>query len=443
MIYSVNRGRHDLTEDGTMWLIVPSGSCPSAQAERAWIEDSTSPLMEELARSVGLNGKLSPPTSWRRAWKRAPWIQRLCGRISEPSTAARGVERWIASLRDTRASHSAMRVAAADRTIRATCGPRSTESFRRFVPPSSFWKTSQGMLGLGLEQSLEISEDQGTDLRRLSSERRKWAHPTNGNGCSSWHTATAMDSEDAGSVARGDGLLLMARQWPTAAARDGKSPNMMSYEERGGGKKGEQLPNFVNQWATPTEDDMSNVTASRDYKSLAPDVSRWKTPHGLSQHEEGGEFAKEAEKWPTATATNAPLAYDQSTFNGKYARKVDGRKHQTDLQISASHFSPPDQETSKNGRTSSPRGPTSPRQWTTPTTADQEGSTAGTTERGGGRSLRKDATNFPQTESKRLNPIFVFWLMGWDLDAICFGSPATASSHYRQRMRSALCGLLS
>ena len=39
--------------------------------------------------------------------------------------------------------------------------------------------------------------------------------------------------------------------------------------------------------------------------------------------------------WPTATATNAPLAYDESTWNGKHVMKSDGRKHQTDLQISA------------------------------------------------------------------------------------------------------------
>lgn len=33
--------------------------------------------------------------------------------------------------------------------------------------------------------------------------------------------------------------------WPTPAARDYRHPNAKSYEERGGGKKGEQLPNSV------------------------------------------------------------------------------------------------------------------------------------------------------------------------------------------------------
>ena len=39
--------------------------------------------------------------------------------------------------------------------------------------------------------------------------------------------------------------------WPTPAARDYKAPNSKPYSERGGGKKGEQLPNAVKFWPTP------------------------------------------------------------------------------------------------------------------------------------------------------------------------------------------------
>ncbi|MEO0623121.1 MAG: hypothetical protein AAF183_12920 [Pseudomonadota bacterium] len=43
--------------------------------------------------------------------------------------------------------------------------------------------------------------------------------------------------------------------WPTPAHRDYRTPNLKSYAERGGGKKGEQLPNAVHHqlagWATP------------------------------------------------------------------------------------------------------------------------------------------------------------------------------------------------
>lgn len=40
-------------------------------------------------------------------------------------------------------------------------------------------------------------------------------------------------------------LGVAARLWPTPAARDYRHPNAKSYAERGGGTKGEQLPNEV------------------------------------------------------------------------------------------------------------------------------------------------------------------------------------------------------
>jgi hypothetical protein len=41
--------------------------------------------------------------------------------------------------------------------------------------------------------------------------------------------------------------------WPTPASRDYRSPNALNREDRGGGSKGEQLPNFVaHHWPTPT-----------------------------------------------------------------------------------------------------------------------------------------------------------------------------------------------
>ena len=47
----------------------------------------------------------------------------------------------------------------------------------------------------------------------------------------------------------------------------------------------------------------------------------------------------------------------------------------------------------------------------------------------------------PSPSTRRLNPRFVTWLMGWPL--IDSGFSATEWSRYRQRMRSSLYGLLS
>jgi hypothetical protein len=74
-----------------------------------------------------------------------------------------------------------------------------------------------------------------------------------------WPTPTSTLGTNGGLVtptkAREGGTLieaLSARMFPTPAARDYRSPNAKSYAERGGGKKGEQLPNFVGGSLNPT-----------------------------------------------------------------------------------------------------------------------------------------------------------------------------------------------
>lgn len=47
-------------------------------------------------------------------------------------------------------------------------------------------------------------------------------------------------------------LGIAVRLWPTPAARDFRFPNAKSYAERGGGTKGEQLPNAVGGALNPT-----------------------------------------------------------------------------------------------------------------------------------------------------------------------------------------------
>ncbi len=73
-----------------------------------------------------------------------------------------------------------------------------------------------------------------------------------------WPTPMAQDAEQAGgrasieSGARRATLSYAVKRIPTPAARDFRHPNAKSFEERGGGKKGEQLPNFVGGPLNPT-----------------------------------------------------------------------------------------------------------------------------------------------------------------------------------------------
>lgn len=155
-----------------MWINVPSTISPFVLAE-ADLTLASNWLWELLARSAGWNGKPSPPSSWRRAWKRAAWLKRLCGRICEPSTASRGVASWIASLRATRVSHSASRVIAVDRMIRDTYGHMCIGLLKRFDPELCLPKTCQG---ISLSEPIKSSptfKQWATTLRQMCSQRVK------------------------------------------------------------------------------------------------------------------------------------------------------------------------------------------------------------------------------------------------------------------------------
>ena len=55
------------------------------------------------------------------------------------------------------------------------------------------------------------------------------------------------------SIGKGHQIALgeQVAQWPTPAARDSKNPNALCYADRGGKRRGEQLPNFVRHYFPP------------------------------------------------------------------------------------------------------------------------------------------------------------------------------------------------
>jgi len=176
-----------------MWLIpAPCASSHSAPEE----VDSTSAsswLCQTLASSAGWNGMPARAATWRQRCKRTAWLRSLCGRISEPSTVARGVEQWIASLRDTPVSHSAKPEGDKAQTILATCGRTSHASFEKSNPQSCFWKMSPAMYHSDSVKSSQNYTRWAIALRAESLRRRKLALRINGNECLCWPTPGAND----------------------------------------------------------------------------------------------------------------------------------------------------------------------------------------------------------------------------------------------------------
>lgn len=147
-----------------MWINSPPyPSVPAAQ-DLTW----ASSLSCHFAQFVGWNGKPSPSSTWLRRWKQVAWINRLFGRTCGHSTAARGVEQWIALLRATRANRLVSVVNVVDRMIRDTCGPTSVESLAKWNRQSCFSKTCPATSASGSIRLPPTLKAWATKLRRDS-----------------------------------------------------------------------------------------------------------------------------------------------------------------------------------------------------------------------------------------------------------------------------------
>lgn len=101
------------------------------------------------------------------------------------------------------------------------------------------WPTP--MMADGEKHSPAVRMAGGNHTLTSAAVTQPWATPTvNGNG-----------NFVGSSQKAGDGLQTQASAWATPASRDFRHPNAKSYAERGGGSKGEQLPNQVHGALNP------------------------------------------------------------------------------------------------------------------------------------------------------------------------------------------------
>ena len=90
------------------------------------------------------------------------------GRICEPSTAALGVEQWIASLRAIRANRSASPANVVEKAILGICGLTSIESLAKLNRHSYFSKTCPATSALDSTRLPQTLKAWATKLRRGS-----------------------------------------------------------------------------------------------------------------------------------------------------------------------------------------------------------------------------------------------------------------------------------
>ena len=112
------------------------------------------------------------------------------------------------------------------------------------TPNTQGWRSDGELAILGKNPTLTEGQYLAMSDRAANSKRRKY-----------WPTPRANDALKCGEIdasnPRND-LPAAVKMWPTQTARDWRSPNTLPYAQRGGGKRGEQLPNSVGGNLNPT-----------------------------------------------------------------------------------------------------------------------------------------------------------------------------------------------
>lgn len=305
-----------------MWIFPRSTSCPSPPVEAALTSESRPLSLEAadvLSTSLMWRSKPTPARSWLRAWKRVPWLRHLSGRTFDPSTAAPSLASWISSLEATRASRSPLRASASAPPIPGTSGLPLPVSSESAGPAPSSSRTSPVICAWDSARLPTSFEEWATALRRASTQRRKSARLTSGNGSSSsaWPTPRAQDSYERSNrktieaAAVGEAQMTLTRYvkgvWATPTARGGKDGACAKADVPTNGLLGRQAA----RWQTPSVTD----AVGRDYTYPAGDHSK---------------------PFPTISGQAQGTKYHGSAWNGRPAptTPMDGETTSPDTPIS-------------------------------------------------------------------------------------------------------------
>ena len=449
-----------------MWLIVPSTCCPSAPEPG----DSTSASewrSQLLASSVAWNTKQRPASSWLRGWRTDALTRRLFGLIYEPSTASRGVESFIASLVASRVSRGPSQGSARELTTPGTSGPTPSASSESADLSGSSSKTWGASFGMDTSELFAPTlKALATGLRRRSSRQRTLARPTDASGSSSWPTAQAGSpgEKPTNNVPDNSPLHRAAAMWPTATGVMAKG-GAYTYDNNDKTKPRLSLTGEAQMWPTARQEDAESAgNHPQAQDSLTGVAGLWSTPrssdtNGAGSHGDGGIDLRtqiETLNWPTPQASEMPNTNanqknmppslhgaaeawqtPKSPDGGNTSRGHD-RKGEPLLDGQARSWGPPTSRDWKDGDVTESDVPTNgllgrqaSRSFPPHPTTSQDGSAS---------------SESAPTSRRRLNPMFVEWLMGWipgwtSLVPLGSGSPGTAWCRYRRRMLGAFCAL--
>ena len=374
------------------WLYVPGSEASNSDSR------SPSPDTEPW---LTLSGKASQrPLSWR-GWKTRPWIRRLSGLTSPPSTLEHGVASWIASLRASRASRSAAPASSKGSKTTAGSGRSSSASFGMFNPDGSFSKTCLDLFATDSDPS-SVDWPRSGSMRNGVCSARTTLEPrtsANGSGCSpdAWTTPTVWEQNES------------------PESFEARRQRNLAKGYNGNGQ-GVPLDQQTKTWPTPRA-----ITGGGEVGDRKQELGR--TESG------GGDLQASAQNWPTPCISDAMGSGSRNAENTKAHAGVS----LTDMVLT---------------------GDSKSRSWPTPDANMWKGGTTGRQgARPDGRIGRDcqldDASSLPAPlmsmggdnclpKDRRLNPLFTEMLMGWPIGWTGSGPAGMELYHFRRLALSSL-----
>lgn len=336
-------------------------------------------------------------------------MTRLFGQIYEPLTARSGVEWWISSLGATPASPSQWPVASVERRILDTSGLTLSGSSRKSNPLLFSSKTCPIICPSEDTRSSEAYTNWATRLRQHCLKRKKWERRINASASSSlvWRTpdcptsrggAVTPESRRAGG--HSVNLQDQAANWPTPIVGDAHLSSNPDAAQRRMDEGKLTLSRLVESgnWPSPRVEDSEccgNHPGKQD--SLNAAAQLWPTPDaGVSQDGEG-----------VATWERRRAAMREKGYNGNGCG--------TPLAMAAQLWPSPN---TRDGNSAARK--------TTTTGVMHDGDSLTDAIRAFPLSLQPETTSTCGEKSspsiKKLNPLFVEWLMGWKRGWTAFDS---------------------
>lgn len=302
-----------------MWFYIPSNSAPASECLAKAPEPHSSYSASSTAPFATWSGKPLQPRNLSGLWKREPLIRRLSGLTCLPSTAQRGADAWISSLRASRARTSALPggvlgLMASARACSSTSSTLPTLARRE----ASFWRTSQPSLlqppplwtkpkalskNAPPPASWENWPTAGGTRSGSLFPRPTWAPAMGAHGGSALHGG-AWPTPDTGhermnrsaspGAADRPTIALAAKLWATPNAHDGRRPGADLKSTQGG-----NLNRDAVMWMTPSVSNLHcmprtapvsqpSMTAGASFGSWPTPASRdYRTPNSQSLQERG------------------------------------------------------------------------------------------------------------------------------------------------------------